>query len=231
MCLCSFHKHWSSILGLCSLKRKFQHAMCCLLCSSEGGGIIRLKARQGSQTELRSCVKVEVAVLGSPSLISLMVFVDVKQHWNWTQTNRSREAGTTQEAFHRELHFLSALSSSMHRFMGMNNIRTKRGVPLNQSVAYLLTAQMKQGWRRCWTQCPPSNLAAGPALWKFHHQTSHWRYCHRFKHRIHFVQSKFCHHPEPVTVTIITDLNIAFTSFCENSFITQNQSLSLRSQI
>ena len=31
--------------------------------------------------ELRSCVKVEVAVLGSPSLIVLnMVIVDVKQH-------------------------------------------------------------------------------------------------------------------------------------------------------
>ena len=31
-------------------------------------------------TELRSCVKVEVAVLGSPFLISLMVSVDGKQH-------------------------------------------------------------------------------------------------------------------------------------------------------
>ena len=31
--------------------------------------------------ELRSCVKVEVAVLGSPSLIILVVSVDVKQHW------------------------------------------------------------------------------------------------------------------------------------------------------
>ena len=30
--------------------------------------------------EMRSCVKVEVAVLGSPSLISLMVSVDVKHH-------------------------------------------------------------------------------------------------------------------------------------------------------
>ena len=29
---------------------------------------------------LSSCVKVEMAVLGSPSLISLMVSVDVKQH-------------------------------------------------------------------------------------------------------------------------------------------------------
>ena len=29
-----------------------------------------------------NCVKVEVAVLGSPSLISLMVSVDVKQQWN-----------------------------------------------------------------------------------------------------------------------------------------------------
>ena len=30
--------------------------------------------------ELRSCVKVEVAVLGSPSLIVCTIFVDVKQH-------------------------------------------------------------------------------------------------------------------------------------------------------
>ena len=35
--------------------------------------------------EFRSCVKVEVAVLGSPSLIiSLMVSVDVKQRWTRT---------------------------------------------------------------------------------------------------------------------------------------------------
>ena len=32
-------------------------------------------------TELRSCVKVEVDVLGSPSHIVLMVSMDVKQHW------------------------------------------------------------------------------------------------------------------------------------------------------
>ena len=31
-------------------------------------------------TELRSCVKVEVSVLGSPSLIVLVVSVDIKQH-------------------------------------------------------------------------------------------------------------------------------------------------------
>ena len=31
-------------------------------------------------TELRSCAKVEVDVLGSPSLISRMVSVNVKQH-------------------------------------------------------------------------------------------------------------------------------------------------------
>ena len=31
-------------------------------------------------SELRSCVTVEVAVLGSPSLTVLMVSVDVKQH-------------------------------------------------------------------------------------------------------------------------------------------------------
>ena len=33
-----------------------------------------------AQSEFRSCVKVEVAVLGFPSLISLAVSVDVKQH-------------------------------------------------------------------------------------------------------------------------------------------------------
>ncbi len=32
-------------------------------------------------TEPRSCVKVEVAVLGSPSLIVLMVSVELKQHF------------------------------------------------------------------------------------------------------------------------------------------------------
>ena len=32
--------------------------------------------------------KFEAVVLSSPSLISLMVFVDVKQHWTWTRTNR-----------------------------------------------------------------------------------------------------------------------------------------------
>ena len=37
-----------------------------------------------SLSELRSCVNVEVAVLGSPSLIVLMVSVDVKKHWTWT---------------------------------------------------------------------------------------------------------------------------------------------------
>ena len=32
------------------------------------------------RSELRSCVKVEMTVPGSPSLIILMVSVDVKQH-------------------------------------------------------------------------------------------------------------------------------------------------------
>ena len=37
-----------------------------------------------SISELRSCVTVEMAILGSPSLMVLMVSVDVKQHWTWT---------------------------------------------------------------------------------------------------------------------------------------------------
>ena len=35
--------------------------------------------------ELRSCVKVEVDVLGSPPLIALMVSVDIKQHLTLSQ--------------------------------------------------------------------------------------------------------------------------------------------------
>ena len=40
--------------------------------------LIRCTAHKGS--ELRSCVKVEMAVLGSPSLIVCTVSVDIKQH-------------------------------------------------------------------------------------------------------------------------------------------------------
>ena len=38
-------------------------------------------------SEFRSCVKVEVVVLGSPSLISLMVSVDIKHHEKKTGTS------------------------------------------------------------------------------------------------------------------------------------------------
>ena len=37
-------------------------------------------AESPGPTDLRNCVKVEVAVLDSPSLMNLMVSVDVKQH-------------------------------------------------------------------------------------------------------------------------------------------------------
>ena len=40
---------------------------------------ICMDVKQRRRTELRSCVKVEVAVLGSPSLMVLTVSVDVKQ--------------------------------------------------------------------------------------------------------------------------------------------------------
>ena len=39
-----------------------------------------MKKKTCKVSELRSCVEVEVAVLGSPSLISLRVSVDVKHH-------------------------------------------------------------------------------------------------------------------------------------------------------
>ena len=43
-------------------------------------GLCRRKVELDISSELRSCMKVEVDVLGSPSLISLVVSVDVKQH-------------------------------------------------------------------------------------------------------------------------------------------------------
>ena len=56
----------------------------------EGGGpylisiVVSVDAKHhaylGGRSELRSCVKVQVAVLGCSSLISIMVSVDVKQH-------------------------------------------------------------------------------------------------------------------------------------------------------
>ena len=54
--------------------RREQHAcLCCALQEDEGNNMRACVVRW-------SCVKVEVAVQGSPSLISLMVSVDVKQH-------------------------------------------------------------------------------------------------------------------------------------------------------
>ena len=42
-----------------------------------------------SISEIRSCVKVEMAILGSPSPIILMVSVDVKQHLKKKKTHTS----------------------------------------------------------------------------------------------------------------------------------------------
>ena len=41
------------------------------------------------KSEPRSCVKVEMAVQGSPSLMILTVSVNVQQHWNTASKPRS----------------------------------------------------------------------------------------------------------------------------------------------
>ena len=46
---------------------------------------------QNAAAELRSCVKVEVDVLGSPSLIVLMVAADVRQHLKKKKNKRAQE--------------------------------------------------------------------------------------------------------------------------------------------
>ena len=43
-------------------------------------------------SEFRSCVKVELAVLGTPSIISLMVSVGVKQHERRKRIERKKKA-------------------------------------------------------------------------------------------------------------------------------------------
>ena len=53
-------------------------------------------------SELRSCVKVEVAVLGSPTLIILMVSVDVKhQFYLFTPTRPDVETRTDVSCVHQ----------------------------------------------------------------------------------------------------------------------------------
>ena len=64
--------------------------LCALVSSLEVSPVsVRQTLLSLCPSELRSCVKVEVAVLGSPSLIILMVSVDVKQQWTWTFTLQS----------------------------------------------------------------------------------------------------------------------------------------------
>ena len=59
-------------------------------CRAAGSRYSRARDRTGevwvcnrNKSELRSCVKVEVAVLGCPSLTVLVVYANVKQHWTW----------------------------------------------------------------------------------------------------------------------------------------------------
>ena len=67
------------------------------LCESRGGrpglphpnipyGLCGHKLSLKENTDHRSCVKVEVAVLVYPTLIFLMVSVDINYHWRRTQT-------------------------------------------------------------------------------------------------------------------------------------------------
>ena len=71
--------------GLCRRKLTLNLLRAQELCESRGGrGLpvhnrsLRSLSKTNTVSGLRSCVKVEVAVLGSPSLINLMVSVDVK---------------------------------------------------------------------------------------------------------------------------------------------------------
>ena len=50
-----------------------------------------LKKKKKKRAELRSCIKAEVAVLGSPSQIVLMVSVDVKQQKKKKKTQTERQ--------------------------------------------------------------------------------------------------------------------------------------------
>ena len=72
-------KYYSSVKASCEGR---PHTKAQELCESRGGLTVLMVSVDVKQhrTELRSCVKVEVAVLGSHSLTVLMVSLDVKQH-------------------------------------------------------------------------------------------------------------------------------------------------------
>ena len=65
------------------------------------------------KTELRSCVKIEVVVLGSPSLIVPVISVDVRQHWTNVEKQSS---GAVWKSFSRgRMHSLLQSSGAVWR--------------------------------------------------------------------------------------------------------------------
>ena len=77
------------------------------------------------RSEYRSCVKVEVAVLGLSVLLSLTVSVDVKQHWtmlrHWSQfvpNNMSTDIrGHVALLHHHHHHHHRVVRSDLHRML------------------------------------------------------------------------------------------------------------------
>ena len=74
----------NSPYGLCgrkaTLKKKKKKKVRKVVYAQSTCTVIWRRRRRTKTPELRSCVKVEVDVLGSPSPVFLMVSVDVKQH-------------------------------------------------------------------------------------------------------------------------------------------------------
>lgn len=112
---------------------------------------------QKSDTALRSCVKVVVAVLGTPSVIVVMIYVGITQQWTWPTTHCN-----TWTTFHvstsvaAKFYFLTGLSISLNHSMtsvaraesAPSTLSAKRHTARTQSLLQLSSVPtVGDGWR------------------------------------------------------------------------------------
>ena len=123
------------------------------------------------QSELRSCVKVEVAVLGSPSLIVLIVSVDVKQHERrrsiQSEHRRDEEEGDGDRLSQGAgLSFASGLNSCFSDIVFVTLLRTAVETTVSEVHKLLRTGGVPTSLTVLyWQWLTVSSVAVGRSAW------------------------------------------------------------------